>query len=126
MILFRDPDCDNSTQPVVSCQRTEICKNSEFVDPLKLAKGVKAKDAVHSYGYCALSTPNNGSFSYRPRYMAGLSFGVAFGEGKRTFLAAFDTHKAEMHEIADFPYDGPNPAYGASAFDEKNQVRRCW
>ena len=34
---------------------------------------------------------------------------------------------AEAHSLAraDFPYDGPNPSYGTSTFDEKNQVYYC-
>ena len=56
---------------------------------------------------------------------AGITFGVAFSEDKEgTYLGAFDTTTGQIYHIRDFPYNGPNPTYGNSVYDFKNQVRR--
>ena len=50
---------------------------------------------------------------------------MAFSEDKEgTYLGAFDTTTGQIYHIRDFPYNGPNPTYGNSVYDFKNQVRR--
>jgi hypothetical protein len=107
-----DPDCDDPTQPVVNCKPSEKCQ--------------KLETAGDKYGMCVYSLDRGESRKFRPRFTPGITFGVAFSEDhEETFLGAFDTTTGQIYHVRNFPYGGPNPTYGNSVYDEKNQVYYC-
>eukprot|EP01050_Picozoa_sp_SAG11_P000938 SAG11_NODE_35_length_22255_cov_14.517422_2_plen_6902_part_00 len=103
-----DPDCDDTTQPVINCKPAETCMQKQTMND--------------TYGMCVYSADESPR-KFRPRFTPGITFGVAFSEDKEgTYLGAFDTTTGQIYHIRDFPYSGPNPTYGNSVYDFKNQV----
>ena len=106
-----DPDCADTSQPILNCKPAEICVNKTT--------------AGDTYGMCVITLAAKPR-QFRPRFTPGITFGVAFSEDDQsTFLGAFDTTTGQIYHIRTFPYDGPSPTYGNSVYDEKNQVYYC-